>query len=146
MRWCTYEFGRWQNDGPTGGKQGQTVVLRVAEKRASFFNCTIEGGQGVLYDEMGTHYFRNCTINGGVDAIFGFGRSFYDDCRIDLQARPRRAHGASDVEEAALAHQADQFYLERLRLSQLRHRDRWRRRQGLPRQGMGGLVVRRLHL
>uniref|UniRef100_A0A0E0J562 pectinesterase n=1 Tax=Oryza nivara TaxID=4536 RepID=A0A0E0J562_ORYNI len=86
----------FKNDGPTGGKQGQTVVLRVAEKRASFFNCTIEGGQGVLYDEMGTHYFRNCTINGGVDAIFGFGRSFYDDCRIDLQARPRRAHGASD--------------------------------------------------
>uniref|UniRef100_A0A0E0MHV9 pectinesterase n=1 Tax=Oryza punctata TaxID=4537 RepID=A0A0E0MHV9_ORYPU len=67
----------FKNDGPIGGKQG-----------ASFFNCTIEDGQGVLYDEMGTHYFKNCTINSGVDTIFSFGRSFYDDCRVISKQNP----------------------------------------------------------
>lgn len=40
------------------------------------------------YDDDGQHYFKECTINGGADVIFGFGRSFYDDCRIISKKDP----------------------------------------------------------
>uniref|UniRef100_J3NA10 pectinesterase n=2 Tax=Oryza brachyantha TaxID=4533 RepID=J3NA10_ORYBR len=80
----------FKNDGQSAGaKRGQTVAVRVAGSMAAFYNCTIDGGQGALYDDEGQHYFKDCTINGGADAIFGFGRSLYAGCRVvATQATP----------------------------------------------------------
>ncbi|OEL14103.1 putative pectinesterase 53 [Dichanthelium oligosanthes] len=50
--------------------------------KATLYNCTIDGGQGALYDQMGLHYFKACAIKGTVDFIFGSAKSFYEDCRI----------------------------------------------------------------
>uniref|UniRef100_A0A0D3HPM5 pectinesterase n=1 Tax=Oryza barthii TaxID=65489 RepID=A0A0D3HPM5_9ORYZ len=78
-----------KNDAPSGVEGGKTVALRVAGTKASFFKCTIEaGGQGAVYDDDGQHYFKECTINGGADAIFGFGRSWYDGCRVVSKKDP----------------------------------------------------------
>lgn len=57
-------------------------ALRVLGSKATFYKCKIEGGQGALYDQKGLHYFKSCTINGTIDFIFGFAKSFYEDCNI----------------------------------------------------------------
>ncbi|XP_044978897.1 putative pectinesterase 63 [Hordeum vulgare subsp. vulgare] len=75
----------FKNDAPTakpGAKGGQAVALRTFGTKAAFYNCTIDGGQDTLYDHKGLHYFKDCLIRGSVDFIFGFGRSFYENCRI----------------------------------------------------------------
>ncbi|KAF0896208.1 hypothetical protein E2562_019694 [Oryza meyeriana var. granulata] len=66
LRRCLARLGR-------GGSNGAVVLENGMGG--------VNGGQGALYDDKGLHYFKECTINGGVDAIFGFGRSFYDGCR-----------------------------------------------------------------
>eukprot|EP00267_Zea_mays_P040390 XP_008680109.1 putative pectinesterase 14 [Zea mays] len=50
--------------------------------KATFYNCTIKGGQGALYDQMGLHYFKACAIKGTIDFIFGSAKSFYEECKI----------------------------------------------------------------
>ncbi|CAL4891667.1 unnamed protein product [Urochloa decumbens] len=65
-----------------GQKGGQAVALRVFGTKATFYNCTVDGGQDTLYDHKGLHYFKSCVIRGSVDFIFGFGRSLYEDCQI----------------------------------------------------------------
>ncbi|CAO2145133.1 unnamed protein product [Urochloa humidicola] len=75
-----------KNDAPLakpGAKGGQAVALRLFGTKAALYNCTMDGGQDTLYDHKGIHYFKNCLIRGSVDFIFGFGRSFYEDCRIE---------------------------------------------------------------
>uniref|UniRef100_A0ACD5ZVY0 Uncharacterized protein n=1 Tax=Avena sativa TaxID=4498 RepID=A0ACD5ZVY0_AVESA len=75
----------FKNDAPLakpGAKGGQAVALRVFGTKAAFYNCTIDGGQDTLYDHKGLHYFKDCLIRGSVDFIFGFGRSFYENCDI----------------------------------------------------------------
>ncbi|KAM0923528.1 hypothetical protein ACQ4PT_005470 [Festuca glaucescens] len=75
----------FKNDAPLakpGAKGGQAVALRVFGTKAAFYNCTIDGGQDTLYDHKGLHYFKDCVIRGSVDFIFGFGRSFYEGCKI----------------------------------------------------------------
>ncbi|CAN6382086.1 unnamed protein product [Urochloa humidicola] len=75
----------FKNDVPLakpGAKGGQAVALRLFGTKAALYNCTVDGGQDTLYDHKGLHYFKNCLIRGSVDFIFGFGRSFYEDCRI----------------------------------------------------------------
>lgn len=57
-------------------------ALRVVGSKATFYKCTIEGGQGALYDHRGLHYYKSCTINGTIDFIWGNARSFYEDCNI----------------------------------------------------------------
>ncbi|RCV08816.1 hypothetical protein SETIT_1G357100v2 [Setaria italica] len=37
-----------------------TATLRVMGTKATFYNCTIDGGQGAPYDQMGLHYFKAC--------------------------------------------------------------------------------------
>lgn len=99
----------FKNDAPLakpGAKGGQAVALRVFGTKAAFYNCTIDGGQDTLYDHKGLHYFKNCVIRGSVDFIFGFGRSFYEDCRIEsvvkevavltAQQRTKSIEGAMD--------------------------------------------------
>jgi len=71
------------------------------------YNCTIDGVQDTLYDHKGLHYFKSCLIRGSVDFIFGFGRSFYEDCRIEsvvkevavltAQQRTKSIEGAIDT-------------------------------------------------
>ncbi|CAN6373600.1 unnamed protein product [Urochloa humidicola] len=76
----------FKNDAPLakpGAKGGQAVALRLFGTKAALYNCTMDGGQDTLYDHKGIHYFKNCLIRGSVDFIFGFGRSFYEDCRIE---------------------------------------------------------------
>ncbi|KAF7019174.1 hypothetical protein CFC21_032378 [Triticum aestivum] len=65
-----------------GDKQVQATALHVTGTKAIFYNCTIEGGQGALYDHQGLHYFKASTIKGSVDFIFGSARSLYEDCSI----------------------------------------------------------------
>ncbi|VAH94656.1 unnamed protein product [Triticum turgidum subsp. durum] len=65
-----------------GEKQVQATALHVTGTKAIFYNCTIEGGQGALYDHQGLHYFKASTIKGSVDFIFGSTRSLYEDCSI----------------------------------------------------------------
>ncbi|CAL4982623.1 unnamed protein product [Urochloa decumbens] len=99
----------FRNDAPLakpGAKGGQAVSLRLFGTKAALYNCTIDGGQDTLYDHKGLHYFKNCLIRGSVDFIFGFGRSFYEDCRIEsvvkevavltAQQRTKSIEGAID--------------------------------------------------
>ncbi|TVU28311.1 hypothetical protein EJB05_19824, partial [Eragrostis curvula] len=68
----------FKNDAP----KGQASALRVSGTKATFYNSTIDGGQGALYDQKGLHYFKSCTIKGTVDFIFGLAKSLYEDCNI----------------------------------------------------------------
>ncbi|KAF8644478.1 hypothetical protein HU200_066445 [Digitaria exilis] len=99
----------FKNDAPLakpGAKGGQAVAVRVFGTKAAFYNCTIDGGQDTLYDHKGLHYFKSCIIRGSVDFIFGFGRSFYEDCRVEsvvkevavltAQQRTKSIEGAID--------------------------------------------------
>ncbi|XP_002451275.2 putative pectinesterase 63 [Sorghum bicolor] len=99
-----------KNDAPLakpGAKGGQAVALRLFGTKAQVYNCTIDGGQDTLYDHKGLHYFKSCLIRGSVDFIFGFGRSFYEDCRIEsvvkevavltAQQRTKSIEGAIDT-------------------------------------------------
>ncbi|RCV39607.1 hypothetical protein SETIT_8G237600v2 [Setaria italica] len=99
----------FRNDAPLakpGAKGGQAVALRLFGTKAALYNCTIDGGQDTLYDHKGLHYFKDCLIRGSVDFIFGFGRSFYEDCRIEsvvkevavltAQQRTKSIEGAID--------------------------------------------------
>jgi len=99
----------FKNDAPLakpGAKGGQAVALRLFGTKAALFNCTVDGGQDTLYDHKGLHYFKSCLIRGSVDFIFGFGRSFYDCCRIEsvvkevavltAQQRTKSIEGAID--------------------------------------------------
>jgi pectinesterase len=75
----------FKNDAPLpkpGAKKGQAPSLRVLGTKATFYNCTIDGGQVALYDQKGLHYYKACTIKGTVDFIFGFARSLYEECNI----------------------------------------------------------------
>uniref|UniRef100_A0A804U812 Pectinesterase n=1 Tax=Zea mays TaxID=4577 RepID=A0A804U812_MAIZE len=76
----------FRNDAAAAAKkkkaEGEAPALRVLGTKATFYNCTIEGGQGALYDQMGLHYFKSCTIRGTIDFIFGSAKSFYEDCTI----------------------------------------------------------------
>ncbi|KAL6851536.1 hypothetical protein ACP4OV_020469 [Aristida adscensionis] len=75
----------FKNDAPPpkpGAGTGEAPALRVLGTKATFYNCTIQGGQGSLYDEKGLHYFKSCTIEGTVDFIYGFAKSLYEDCNI----------------------------------------------------------------
>ena len=74
----------FRNDAPvpTAGGGSEAPALRVLGTKATFYNCTIEGGQGALYDQMGLHYFKSCTVKGTIDFIFGSAKSFYEDCTI----------------------------------------------------------------
>ena len=58
----------FKNDAPLpklGEKKGEAPALRVMGTKATFYNCTIEGGQGALYDQTGLHYFKAC-VNGSL--------------------------------------------------------------------------------
>lgn len=75
----------FKNDAPLSkpfAKNGEAPALRVLGTKATFYNCTIDGGQGALYDQVGLHYYKSSTIRGTVDFIFGSARSLYEDCRI----------------------------------------------------------------
>jgi pectinesterase len=65
-----------------GEKKGEAPTLRVMGTKATFYNCTIEGGQGALYNQTGLHYFKACAIKGTIDFIFGSANSFYEECKI----------------------------------------------------------------
>jgi pectin methylesterase-like acyl-CoA thioesterase len=99
-----------RNDAPLakpGAKGGQAVALRLFGTKAALYNCTVDGGQDTLYDHKGLHYFKDCLIRGSVDFIFGFGRSLYEDCRIEsvvkevavltAQQRTKSIEGAIDT-------------------------------------------------
>ncbi|GJN05123.1 hypothetical protein PR202_ga22728 [Eleusine coracana subsp. coracana] len=75
----------FKNDAPLSkpwAKNAEAPALRVLGTKATIYNCTIDGGQGALYDQMGLHYYKSSTIKGTVDFIFGFAKSLYEDCRI----------------------------------------------------------------
>jgi pectinesterase len=62
----------FKNDVPLpkpGEKKGEAPALRVMGTKATFYNCTIEGGLGALYDQTCLHYFKTCAIKGTIDFI-----------------------------------------------------------------------------
>ncbi|KNA19611.1 hypothetical protein SOVF_060080 [Spinacia oleracea] len=65
----------------------QAVALRISGNKASFYESSFYGSQDTLYDHKGLHYFRNCFIQGSVDFIFGYGRSFYENCTLNSIAK-----------------------------------------------------------
>uniref|UniRef100_A0A0E0F8B7 pectinesterase n=1 Tax=Oryza meridionalis TaxID=40149 RepID=A0A0E0F8B7_9ORYZ len=77
-----------KNDAPSGLEGGKTVALREQKHPSSNARSRPAGKARCTYDDDGQHYFKECTINGGADVIFGFGRSFYDDCRIISKKDP----------------------------------------------------------
>jgi pectinesterase len=75
----------FQNDAPLpklGENKGEAPALRLLGTKAIIYNCTIDGGQGALYDQNGLHYFKSSIIKGTLDFIFGSAKSFYEDCNI----------------------------------------------------------------
>ncbi|TVU23496.1 hypothetical protein EJB05_25867, partial [Eragrostis curvula] len=78
----------FRNDAPSKApaaawtKNGEAPALRLLGTKATIYNCTIEGGQGALYDQKGLHYIKSSTIKGTVDFIFGLAKSLYHDCNI----------------------------------------------------------------
>ncbi|KAL6659612.1 hypothetical protein ACP70R_003652 [Stipagrostis hirtigluma subsp. patula] len=75
----------FKNDAPLpkpGASIGEAPALRVLGTKTTFYNCSIDGGQGALYDQQGLHYFKACTIKGTIDFIFGSAKSLYEDCNI----------------------------------------------------------------
>jgi pectinesterase len=77
----------FKNDAPLpklGEKKGEAPALRVMGTKATFYNCTIQCGQGALNDQTGLHYFKACAIKGTIDFIFGSAKSFYEECKIVL--------------------------------------------------------------
>ncbi|XVF57593.1 hypothetical protein PTKIN_Ptkin06aG0217700 [Pterospermum kingtungense] len=80
--WLLKRFsGKSQIPGVT-----QAVAARILGDRSAFFECGFVGLQDTLWDALGRHYFYKCYIEGGTDFIFGFGRSFYEDCLINVTA------------------------------------------------------------
>ncbi|XP_074267620.1 putative pectinesterase 53 isoform X1 [Silene latifolia] len=79
----------FQNTAPheVGRTGEQAVALRISGNKAAFYNCSFYGSQDTLYDHKGLHYFRNCFIQGSVDFIFGYGRSFYENCTLNSIAK-----------------------------------------------------------
>ncbi|KAL9239416.1 hypothetical protein vseg_013742 [Gypsophila vaccaria] len=66
------------------GKTGeQAVALRISGDKAAFYNCSFLGSQDTLYDHKGLHFYRDCFIQGSVDFIFGYARSFYQNCTLN---------------------------------------------------------------
>lgn len=65
----------------------QAVALRISGSKAAFYGCNFYGSQDTLYDHRGFHYFQNCFIQGSVDFIFGYGRSFYENCTLNSIAK-----------------------------------------------------------
>lgn len=75
----------FKNDAPLpkkGENKGEATALRVQGTKTTLYNCTIDGGQGALYDQNGLHYFKACIIRGTIDLIFGSAKSFYEDSNI----------------------------------------------------------------
>jgi len=75
----------FKNDAPLpkkGENKGEATALQVLGTKITLYNCTIDGGQGALYDQSGLHYFKACIIRGTVDLIFGSAKSFYEDNNI----------------------------------------------------------------
>ncbi|KAK6937231.1 Pectinesterase, catalytic [Dillenia turbinata] len=75
---------KFENTAPhTPGKDSQAVAFRASGNKTAFYNCSFYGGQDTLYDHKGFHYFNNCFIQGSVDFICGYGRSLYENCRVN---------------------------------------------------------------
>ncbi|GAB4830618.1 hypothetical protein Ancab_020384 [Ancistrocladus abbreviatus] len=79
----------FENSAPhqIGSAGEQAVAVRISGSKAAFYNCSFYGSQDTLYDHKGLHYFKNCFIQGSVDFIFGYGRSFYENCTLNSTAK-----------------------------------------------------------
>ncbi|KAH6797188.1 Pectin lyase-like superfamily protein [Perilla frutescens var. hirtella] len=88
---------------PAPGAVGaQAVAIRIAGDEAAFWGCGFFGAQDTLHDDRGRHYFRDCYVQGSIDFIFGNGKSFYQNCRINSIASPVAA-GAKVINGAVTA-------------------------------------------
>ncbi|XVF05935.1 hypothetical protein REPUB_Repub06bG0004800 [Reevesia pubescens] len=52
--------------------------------KAAFYRCGFVSVQDTLTDSQGRHYFENCYIQGAYDFIWGYGRSIYQSCIINV--------------------------------------------------------------
>ncbi|OIW02890.1 hypothetical protein TanjilG_29666 [Lupinus angustifolius] len=59
------------------------VAAKIGGDKSYFLSCTFRGCQDTLFDQLGRHYFKHCAIEGQIDFIFGYARSFYENCWIN---------------------------------------------------------------
>ncbi len=73
----------------SSGPVGQAVAVRIDGDSVAFKNCRFLGFQDTLYPhgKSSNQYYKNCYIEGTVDFIFGWSRSFFDNCTIFCKSK-----------------------------------------------------------
>ncbi|XP_017429921.1 probable pectinesterase 66 [Vigna angularis] len=62
-------------------------AARLLGDKYFFHNCSFIGYQDTLFDHTGRHVFKDCYIQGDADFIYGYGRSYYTNCLINVVGR-----------------------------------------------------------
>ncbi|KAL4202403.1 hypothetical protein AMTRI_Chr02g220840 [Amborella trichopoda] len=68
----------------------RAVAALLYGDRYAFYECGFSSGQDTLADFRGRHYFSQCYIEGAIDFIFGGARSLYENCILQVNARPNQ--------------------------------------------------------
>nr|GFA72015.1 pectinesterase-like [Tanacetum cinerariifolium] len=68
--------------GPRGG---EAVAFRSQSPHTVMVDCSFEGYQNTLYYHTHYQFYKNCEISGTVDIIFGSGRAFFQDTKINVR-------------------------------------------------------------
>ncbi|MED6160986.1 hypothetical protein PIB30_056387 [Stylosanthes scabra] len=63
------------------------VAASVYGDNNTFYRCGFIGYQDTLFDASGRHYYKECYIEGEVDFIFGYARSYYEQCIMNAIGR-----------------------------------------------------------
>ncbi|XP_010518423.1 PREDICTED: putative pectinesterase 10 [Camelina sativa] len=72
------------------------VAARLLGDKYVVLDSSFDGFQDTLYDCLGRHYYKRCVITGGIDFIFGYARSLYEGCTLNMTVgiyAPDRAYG-----------------------------------------------------
>ncbi|XP_060676285.1 pectinesterase QRT1 [Ziziphus jujuba] len=60
------------------------LAARIYGDKSAFYHCSFVGLQDTLWDATGRHYYNNCYFEGVVDFIFGYARSIFQGCLINV--------------------------------------------------------------
>ncbi|XP_047332021.1 probable pectinesterase 66 [Impatiens glandulifera] len=56
--------------------------------KTAFYDCEFIGYTNILADFRGSHYYRSCFFEGTSDIIWGWGQSFFEQCKITVIGEP----------------------------------------------------------